>query len=44
MTFLVYGLFLFVGALEVLNRNLSVGALVAFTGLVLLANGRSYSS
>jgi len=39
VTFLVYGLFLFVGALEVLNGSLSVGALVAFTGLVLLANG-----
>ncbi len=39
VTFLVYGLFLFVGALEVLNGSLSVGQLVAFTGLVLLANG-----
>ena len=39
VTFLVYALFLFVGALEVLNGNLSIGALVAFTGLVLLANG-----
>ena len=39
VTFSVYALFLFVGALEVLNGNLSVGQLVAFTGLVLLANG-----
>jgi ABC-type bacteriocin/lantibiotic exporter with double-glycine peptidase domain len=39
VTFLVYGLFVFVGALQVLSGDLTVGALVAFTGLVLLANG-----
>jgi len=39
VSFLVYGLFLFVGALEVLHGGLSVGALVAFSGLVLLATG-----
>jgi len=38
-TFLVYALFLFVGALEVIHHSLSVGGLVAFTGLVLLATG-----
>jgi ABC-type bacteriocin/lantibiotic exporter with double-glycine peptidase domain/CRP-like cAMP-binding protein len=39
VTFFVYALFLFVGALEVLHHNLTVGGLVGFTGLVLLANG-----
>ena len=39
VTFLVYGLFVFVGALEVLSHNLTLGELVGFTGLVLLANG-----
>jgi ATP-binding cassette subfamily B protein len=39
VSFLVYGLFLVVGAAEVLSGDLSVGALVAFSGLVLLANG-----
>jgi ABC-type bacteriocin/lantibiotic exporter with double-glycine peptidase domain/CRP-like cAMP-binding protein len=38
VTFFVYGLFLFVGALEVLHHDLTIGALVAITGLVLLAN------
>jgi ABC-type bacteriocin/lantibiotic exporter with double-glycine peptidase domain/CRP-like cAMP-binding protein len=39
VTLLVYALFLFFGALEVLDHNLSLGALVAFNALVLLANG-----
>jgi len=39
VTYLVYALFLFLAALEVLNHNLTVGGLVAFNGLVLLANG-----
>jgi ATP-binding cassette subfamily B protein len=39
VSFLVYGLFLFAGALEVLHGALSVGQLVAFSGLVLLAIG-----
>jgi ABC-type bacteriocin/lantibiotic exporter with double-glycine peptidase domain/CRP-like cAMP-binding protein len=38
VSFLVYGLFLFVGALEVLHHHLTVGQLVGFSGLVLLAN------
>ncbi|MFZ0043942.1 MAG: peptidase domain-containing ABC transporter, partial [Solirubrobacteraceae bacterium] len=38
VTFMVYALFLFLAALEVLDGNLSVGALVAFNALVLLAN------
>ncbi|MGP0050561.1 MAG: peptidase domain-containing ABC transporter [Solirubrobacteraceae bacterium] len=38
VTFFVYGLFLFVGALEVLHRDLTVGGLVAISSLVLLAN------
>jgi ABC-type bacteriocin/lantibiotic exporter with double-glycine peptidase domain/CRP-like cAMP-binding protein len=37
-TFLVYGVFLFVGALAVLHHQLTVGGLVAVSGLVLLAN------
>jgi ABC-type bacteriocin/lantibiotic exporter with double-glycine peptidase domain/CRP-like cAMP-binding protein len=39
VTFFIYALFLFVGAWEVLHHNLSIGGLVGFTGLVLLANG-----
>ncbi len=38
VTFFVYALFVFVGALEVLHHDLTVGALVAVTALVLLAN------
>ena len=38
VTFFIYGLFLFVGALEVLHHDLTVGGLIAFSGLVLLAN------
>jgi ABC-type bacteriocin/lantibiotic exporter with double-glycine peptidase domain/CRP-like cAMP-binding protein len=38
VAFFVYGLFLFVGALEVLHNDLTVGGLVAISGLVLLAN------
>ena len=38
VTFFVYGLFLFVGALEVLHHDLTVGGLIAISGLVLLAN------
>jgi ATP-binding cassette subfamily B protein len=37
--FLVLALFLFLGALEVLHGNLSLGGLVAFNSLVLLATG-----
>jgi ABC-type bacteriocin/lantibiotic exporter with double-glycine peptidase domain/CRP-like cAMP-binding protein len=37
-TFFAYAVFLFVGALEVLHHSLTVGALVAVSGLVLLAN------
>lgn len=39
VSFGVYALFLFVGALEVLHGHLTVGGLVAFSGLVLLADG-----
>jgi ABC-type bacteriocin/lantibiotic exporter with double-glycine peptidase domain/CRP-like cAMP-binding protein len=38
VTFFVYAVFLFFAALEVLHHNLSVGGLVAFNALVLLAN------
>lgn len=38
VTFFVYAVFLFVGALEVLHHQLTVGALVAISALVLLAN------
>jgi ATP-binding cassette subfamily B protein len=37
-TFFVYGMFLFVGALEVLHGGLTIGGLAAVSGLVLLAN------
>jgi ATP-binding cassette subfamily B protein len=39
VTFLVLILFLFVGALEVMAGNLTIGALVAFNALVLLSSG-----
>jgi ABC-type bacteriocin/lantibiotic exporter with double-glycine peptidase domain/CRP-like cAMP-binding protein len=39
VTFFVYMVFLFVGALLVLHNQLTVGQFVAFNGLVLLANG-----
>jgi ABC-type bacteriocin/lantibiotic exporter with double-glycine peptidase domain/CRP-like cAMP-binding protein len=39
VTFFVYMVFLFVGALLVLHGQLTVGQFVAFNGLVLLANG-----
>jgi ABC-type bacteriocin/lantibiotic exporter with double-glycine peptidase domain len=39
VTFFVYLVFLFVGALLVLHNQLTVGQFVAFNGLVLLANG-----
>jgi ABC-type bacteriocin/lantibiotic exporter with double-glycine peptidase domain/CRP-like cAMP-binding protein len=39
VTFFVYMVFLFVGALLVLHNQLSIGQFVAFNGLVLLANG-----
>ena len=38
VTFFVYALFVFVAALEVLHHDLTVGALVSVTALVLLAN------
>ncbi len=38
VTFFVYALFLFAGALAVLHHQLTVGGLVAISGLVLLAN------
>jgi ATP-binding cassette subfamily B protein len=38
VTFLVYGLFLFFGALLVIDHQLTIGQFVAFNGLVLLAN------
>jgi ATP-binding cassette subfamily B protein len=38
VTFLTVVAFLFIGALEVLAHNLSVGGLVAFNSLILLAN------
>ncbi len=39
VTFLIYAIFLFFGALEVIHHNLTIGGLVAFNALVLLANG-----
>jgi ATP-binding cassette subfamily B protein len=39
VTFLSFAIFLWFGALQVLDGNLSVGELVAFNALVLLANG-----
>ena len=39
VTFLSVALFLWVGAYQVLNGSLSIGELVAFNALVLLANG-----
>jgi HlyB family type I secretion system ABC transporter len=39
VTFLSLALFLWIGAVEVLNGNLSIGGLVAFNALVVLANG-----
>ncbi len=39
VSFLSLTLFLWIGALQVLNHNLSVGGLVAFNALVVLANG-----
>jgi ABC-type bacteriocin/lantibiotic exporter with double-glycine peptidase domain len=39
VTFLIYAIFLFFGALEVLHHNLTIGGLVSFNALVLLANG-----
>jgi ATP-binding cassette subfamily B protein len=38
MTFLTVVVFLWIGALEVLAHNMSVGALVSFNALILLAN------
>ena len=38
VTFFVYALFLFVGALEVIHHHLTIGGLVSISGLVLLAN------
>jgi HlyB family type I secretion system ABC transporter len=39
ITFASFGLFILVGALEVLNGGLSLGAFVAYNALVALANG-----
>jgi ABC-type bacteriocin/lantibiotic exporter with double-glycine peptidase domain len=39
VTFFVYAIFLFLAALEVLHHHLSIGGLVTFNALVLLANG-----
>jgi len=39
VTFLIYAIFLFFGALEVLHHHLTLGGLVAVNALVLLANG-----
>ncbi len=39
VTFFVYGVFLFFGALLVLHHQLTIGQFVSFNGLVLLANG-----
>jgi ATP-binding cassette subfamily B protein len=39
VTFLSLALFLWIGALQVLSHQLTVGGLVSFNGLVLLANG-----
>jgi ABC-type bacteriocin/lantibiotic exporter with double-glycine peptidase domain len=38
VTFLIYAIFLFLAALAVLHHDLSIGGLVAFNALVLLAN------
>jgi ABC-type bacteriocin/lantibiotic exporter with double-glycine peptidase domain/CRP-like cAMP-binding protein len=39
VTFFVYGMFLFFGALLVLHHQLTIGQFVSFSALVLLANG-----
>jgi ATP-binding cassette subfamily B protein len=38
VTFLIYAIFLFLGAFAVLHHDLSIGGLVSFNALVLLAN------